>query len=52
MEANKLTYGERAVGASFNPSGDPVVAELKKLAADFIDECQRIRENSSDSEVA
>ena len=48
---SEQSYGERAVGISFNPSGDPFVAELKKLAAAFIDECQAGREKATAPEV-
>ena len=45
------TFGERAVGLDFNPSGDPTVRELKEEAAAFIDACQKGREATSDPEV-
>ena len=32
-----LTFGEQAVGLSFNPSGDEKVNRLKKLYAEVID---------------
>lgn len=32
-----LTFGEKAVGLSFNPSGDPKVAKIKALYAEVID---------------
>jgi hypothetical protein len=32
-----MTYGERAVGLSFNPSGDARVAQIKRLYAEVID---------------
>lgn len=48
---SEQSYGERAVGISFNPSGDPFVAELKEIAAAFIDECQAGREKATDPEV-
>jgi hypothetical protein len=35
----EMSFGERAVGLSFNPSGDPLVNELKKLYAQIIDIC-------------
>jgi hypothetical protein len=34
-----MTYGEKAVGLSFNPSGDQYVERLKKLYAEIIDIC-------------
>jgi hypothetical protein len=48
---NDLTFGEHAVGLTFNPSGDPLVLELKKLSAAFIDECNYCRDNSDNPEV-
>jgi len=32
-----LTFGEKAVGLTFNPSGDPTVAKIKRLYAEIID---------------
>ncbi len=32
-----MTKGEQLVGAAFNPSNNPVVDELKGLAAELID---------------
>lgn len=37
------TFGEKAVGISFNPSGDPSVNELKQLYAQIIDICHTRR---------
>ena len=45
------TFGERAVGKSFNPSGDDVVTILKQMSADFIDFCHEGREKATDPEV-
>jgi hypothetical protein len=39
-----MTYGEKAVGLSFNPSGDAKVNELKQLFAKIIDICNESRE--------
>lgn len=39
----ELTYGERAVGLTFNPSGDATVTKLKKLYAEIIDICADAR---------
>lgn len=41
MENNErtLTYGEKAVGLTFNPSNDPKVQEVKELYAKIIDIC-------------
>ncbi len=37
MDDQKTTYGQRAVGATFNPSGDPKVQQVKELYAQIID---------------
>ena len=34
-----MTFGEKAVGLSFNPSGDELVNRLKALYAEIIDLC-------------
>jgi len=39
MEERELTYGEKAVGLTFNPSNNEMVNELKQAAAKFIDLC-------------
>ncbi len=39
MEVRELTYGEKAVGLTFNPSGDPTVRKVKELYAQIIDLC-------------
>jgi len=35
----ELTYGQKAVGLTFNPSGDPMVNMVKGLYAQIIDIC-------------
>lgn len=45
------TYGERAVGLSFNPSSDSNVDKMKRLYAQIIDEMDMLRANTLDSEV-
>jgi hypothetical protein len=45
------SFGERAVGLTFNPSGDNAVAELKQRAAEFIDACNELRSAATDPEV-
>lgn len=32
-----MTYGQKCVGVSFNPSGDENVAKIKQCAAEMID---------------
>lgn len=43
------TFGEKAVGLTFNPSGDPSVNKVKELCAELIDLCFSLQ-SSSDSE--
>ncbi len=45
------TFGEKAVGLSFNPSGDKDVAVLKKDYANIIDHLDFLRRNSDSPEV-
>jgi len=33
----EMTFGEKVVGKTFNPSGDDKVARLKQLAAEMVD---------------
>ena len=35
----EMTYGEKAVGLTFNPSNDPQVQKIKELYAQIIDIC-------------
>lgn len=42
-DVRELTFGEKAVGLTFNPSGDPLVIALKEKAAAFIDACAEAR---------
>ena len=51
MNERKMTFGERAVGLTFNPSGEPLVHELKASAALFIEHCHQERELTKDPEV-
>ena len=39
----ELTYGQKAVGLKFNPSGDDAVANIKQAFADAIDLIQAER---------
>ncbi len=39
----ELTYGEKAVGLTFNPSNDINVQKVKELYAQIIDLCNDIR---------
>lgn len=46
---SELTFGQRAVGLTFNPSGDPQVNECKKEFAAVIDRLNTLRENEKNS---
>ena len=48
MSEKTQTYGEKAVGLSFNPSGDPDVEMTKRLYANVIDVCARLRVEAVD----
>jgi len=50
QEGRPLTYGEKAVGLSFNPSGDPAVNECKSIFARAIDQMNDLREKSESNE--
>lgn len=44
------TFGQRAVGVSFNPSGSSDVYKIKGLYAEIIDMLNNMREDRSHSE--
>jgi hypothetical protein len=46
-----VTFGERAVGLSFNPSNDPTVQAIKQAFATAIDEIHELRTNQPNSEI-
>lgn len=45
-ESQELTFGQKAVGLTFNPSGDPKVLKCKQIFADAIDQMNELRESS------
>ena len=47
----EMSFGEKAVVLTFNPSGDQLVQSLKQKAADVIDEAHALRLRTDDSEV-
>jgi hypothetical protein len=47
-EEGLMSYGEKAVGLNFNPSGDEKVAKLKALYAEIIDICNDSRGGSGE----
>lgn len=46
----EMTYGEQAVGLTFNPSGDEKVQEVKVLYAKIIDLCTALRDEAGKGE--
>ena len=46
------TLGEYRVGVSFNPSNNPLVDEIKQLAAHFIDRVEYVKERQADNSEA
>lgn len=45
------TFGQKAVGLAFNPSGDDAVAKCKQIFADAIDQMHEIRNSTDSNEV-
>lgn len=52
MSEEELTYGEKAVGLTFNPSGDGLVHQIKSKVALIIDELDTFRNNLTTSPEA
>lgn len=50
-QQRELTFGEEAVGLTFNPSNNEAVSLLKQKAAAFIDQCNDLREANDNPEV-
>ena len=46
------SFGEKAVGLTFNPSGDPLVQSIKERFADLIDEMHALRLRHERSETS
>lgn len=44
QNTQQLSFGEKAVGLSFNPSGNDEVGKIKRLYADVIDQLNNARE--------
>ncbi len=51
-EQEELTFGEKAVGLTFNPSNDPKIQHIKEMYAEIIDELNYIEPQPGDSFVA
>lgn len=50
ITSKELTYGEKAVGLTFNPSQDPDVFTVKKQYAEIIDKLNDFRDKVLGSE--
>lgn len=50
-DTRSLTFGEKAVGLSFNPSQDENVKRIKEQFAEVIDILNGYREHTEDGEV-
>lgn len=50
-ETKDLTYGERAVGLTFNPSNDVNVQRIKEQYAGIIDTLAGLRATTDDTEA-
>jgi len=48
----EMTFGEKAVGLTFNPSGSEDVEHIKKLYAEVIDFCNDWRKGNGSDEAA
>jgi hypothetical protein len=49
MENNEMTYGQKAVGLTFNPSNDDAVAQCKAEFAKVIDRMNDLRNSTGSS---
>ena len=47
----ELTFGQKAVGLNFNPSGDDAVGQAKQKFADIIDQLNDLRMSTPNPEV-
>lgn len=52
QEKGVLTFGQKAVGITFNPGGHALVNEIKQKAADYIDLLNEARDAAPSPEVA
>lgn len=51
QEVRELSFGEKAVGLTFNPSNLLCVQNLKQLYANIIDDLNQTRTDATDPEV-
>ena len=50
-DENEMSFGQKAVGLSFNPSGDPIVNMLKASFSDILDDMDALRQQAASPEV-
>lgn len=51
METREMTYGEKAVGLTFNPSNDDAVSQCKQEFAAVIDRMNDLRNSTDNAEM-
>lgn len=51
VPVREMTFGEKAVGLTFNPSGDPAVHAVKQSYANIIDQLNDRRQFEPDGEI-
>jgi hypothetical protein len=52
METREMTFGEKACGVSFNPDGNPTVAQIKADFAALVDNLHNVREVCNNGDKA
>jgi len=50
-QTTELSFGQKAVGLTFNPGGHPLVNDIKEKTAAYIDFLNDIRSSSDNGEV-
>lgn len=50
-QTRELTFAEKAVGKTFNPSQNPLVDAIKQKAAEYIDLLNESREATGNGEI-
>lgn len=51
VQGREMTFGEKAVGLTFNPSGHEKVNAIKQKQAEYIDLLNQYREETTNGEV-
>lgn len=51
MDTREMTFGEKAVGLTFNPSNDDAVAQCKQEFAAVLDRMNNLRNSTDNSEM-